>query len=580
MSEVQVTEGDEQLRHMLLSDVDPTAISIVTKGANGQRIFLRKQGEDDPDMATLATHIVKKADGDDWSVFYIVVAEPGRAEEPGMASDDQNIRDIWASEDEIRKAAYRFMDNGALINRMHEDLEPFGKLRENAIAPCDLHIPQPDGTEQVIKSGSWYIAVEPTAEGKAAVERGEFTGVSLEGSGIRTPAEEASTTPPKPRLAKGTAAYLSDYDRELIGDMMTEPLEKAGSSASLPDLDWSAAENWIDRLPPAMGAAFKRSWIYRAAKHLTYEVYGGNRGHAFAVAIEAARKGCATGDLNWPGLQAVNAGSRAEMCAAVQLWESMKATARSQKLTKAAEAAIVAMDDPEGDGELDEKKLLRKIAEGIGFAKRAFSITQRIELAKAGKAIPVRDSAGKLVDGRYPIETVGDLRNAISAYGRGNNQAEVKSHIVKMAKHLGQIALLPDDWKELAKEAGTVEPVSEQATQTGSESKTLEQRVESLEGDLGTIKKSVEPLAALPEQLEAIAKRLPAPKEGEQTETKTEGDEPTTAELAKQLKEANEKIAKLASGESVQTGDELSAEDKDAIAKATAGGEGWEGAML
>lgn len=53
--------------------------------------------------------------------------------------------------------------------------------------------------------------------------------------------------------------------------------------------------------------------------------------HAIAVAVNAAKKMCATGDLNWPGLQNVNAGSRAEACAAVARWEAMKAAAKARK---------------------------------------------------------------------------------------------------------------------------------------------------------------------------------------------------------------------------------------------------------
>ena len=479
---------------MLLSDVDVRAISMVKKGANGQRIFLFKSAEGAGDDLAVFNRIIKAGHDGEWSTFYIVVAEPGTEEEPGIATDDQSIRDVWASEDEIRKAAHGFMRNGALINKMHEDFAPYGKLVENAVAPCDMLVEGPEG-EQTIKKGSWYIGIEPSAEGKAMVEAGEFTGVSIQGSGQRTP--DSFDGPElaliKPKISKGTAAYMTDYDRDLIGELLAEPIEK-GSSAALPDLDWSAAENWIDRLPAAMGAAFKRSWIYRAAKHLTYEVYGGNRGHAFAVAIEAARKGCATGDLNWPGLQQVNPGSRAEMCAAVSLWESMKATAGAQKLTKQAEEAIAKMD-----------------------------------AAAAG----------------LDTETAGRFRRALEFFGVVEPSSE-------------------DQSGELAKEAGTVEPVSESTEKTtGAEEKTLEQRVEALEG-LGTrvdgIEKSVKDLTDLDlgGKLESIAKRLPEPEETAPTAEELAGkvDELATSTAATLEKMAAD-ISQLAEGESTQTGDEL-----------------------
>lgn len=96
------------------------------------------------------------------------------------------------------------------------------------------------------------------------------------------------------------------------------------SSASLPDLNRSPGTNWIERVggfPPG-------NWIYRAAKHLAAEK-GMPVSEAIATAINAAKKGCATGDLNFPGLQSVNPGSRAEMCQALAQWETMKAKAKA-----------------------------------------------------------------------------------------------------------------------------------------------------------------------------------------------------------------------------------------------------------
>ena len=81
-------------------------------------------------------------------------------------------------------------------------------------------------------------------------------------------------------------------------------------------------------------------------------------------------------------------------------------------------------------------------AEAIGKAigediARQFSSEQRQKLAKSGKAMP---------DGSYPIVTIGDLRNAISAFGRAKNKAATKRHIIKRAKALGRTDLLPENW--------------------------------------------------------------------------------------------------------------------------------------
>ena len=50
-------------------------------------------------------------------------------------------------------------------------------------------------------------------------------------------------------------------------------------------------------------------------------------------------------------------------------------------------------------------------------------------------------------DGSYPIENKQDLKNAIKAFGRtGSNKAQTKKHIIKRAKALNAINLLPEKW--------------------------------------------------------------------------------------------------------------------------------------
>jgi len=65
-------------------------------------------------------------------------------------------------------------------------------------------------------------------------------------------------------------------------------------------------------------------YIARIAKHLESD-QNMSRQQAIATAVNTAKKMCATGDLNFPGKQNVNAGSRAEACNAVRQWEKMKA---------------------------------------------------------------------------------------------------------------------------------------------------------------------------------------------------------------------------------------------------------------
>lgn len=104
----------------LISDADIRAISIVGKGANRKRFFLTKADGDAAEPLPTTERLLKAAD---WSAVYCVVAEPEWHESPGVApGTDQSIEDRWASDDEIRKAAHRFMANGGLVTKMHESL--------------------------------------------------------------------------------------------------------------------------------------------------------------------------------------------------------------------------------------------------------------------------------------------------------------------------------------------------------------------------------------------------------------------------------------------------------------------------
>lgn len=88
-------------------------------------------------------------------------------------------------------------------------------------------------------------------------------------------------------------------------------------------LDQSPRSNWVEEqggLP---------RYIERIALHL--KAKGMPTSRAIATAINAAKRMCATGDLNWKGLQQVNPGSRAEACAAVARWEAMKAAAKAKR---------------------------------------------------------------------------------------------------------------------------------------------------------------------------------------------------------------------------------------------------------
>jgi hypothetical protein len=89
-------------------------------------------------------------------------------------------------------------------------------------------------------------------------------------------------------------------------------------------LDRSPKKNWVEN------AGGLPMYVRRIANHLHAEK-GMTISRAIAVAVNAVKKMCATGDLNFKGKQSVNAGSRAEACAAVADWERKKAGARISK---------------------------------------------------------------------------------------------------------------------------------------------------------------------------------------------------------------------------------------------------------
>ena len=206
----------------LLRDADIGVLSIVKRGANRKEFFLTKQEGANGTVHFESTAPLVKAD-DDWSVVYAVVAEPGHHENPGQGAAAPEIDDRWASEAEILKAAHRFMRNRPVITKMHESLEPYGELVENAVALADLTV-----GSQTIKKGSWYVAIEPNADGKKAIEKGEFTGVSIEGKAVRELVEKGKgSTRARPTVGSVADQTLLQRIAKKVGLTGEDLIEKS-----------------------------------------------------------------------------------------------------------------------------------------------------------------------------------------------------------------------------------------------------------------------------------------------------------------------------------------------------------------
>jgi hypothetical protein len=112
-------------------------------------------------------------------------------------------------------------------------------------------------------------------------------------------------------------------------------------SSALPGLERvPGKQNWLEKLPAPMRAAWHRSIIYRAAKHMAAK--GMPVGIAIASAKNWAQHICDTGDVKqWRGPQQVAPTSRAECCAAVALWGTMRATAKADTSIPAEERGLI-----------------------------------------------------------------------------------------------------------------------------------------------------------------------------------------------------------------------------------------------
>lgn len=188
-------------------------------------------------------------------------------------------------------------------------------------------------------------------------------------------------------------------------------------------------QNWIDRLPTALKRRWHRSVIYRAAKHMVADS-GMPVGIAIASAINWARHICRTGDVKqWRGRQDVRPQNRAEACAAVAIWNTMKATARATDQS-ATQAATLDMAQREGWA--------------IDLAQ-AIPTGERQQAFQRGRALPPARSGRRP---RFPIRNLEELRNAIRMVqlARGP-KPPIRRYIMRRAREMGASDRIPSHWR-------------------------------------------------------------------------------------------------------------------------------------
>jgi hypothetical protein len=108
------------------------------------------------------------------------------------------------------------------------------------------------------------------------------------------------------------AALVEQFgqDPEPVRVNIAEPDVDGRLDVDVTMLSAETLANWVDKaggLPP---------YVRRIEKHLREK--GMTESRAIATAFNVVRKMCATGDVNFPGAQQVNAGSRAEACSAAK----------------------------------------------------------------------------------------------------------------------------------------------------------------------------------------------------------------------------------------------------------------------
>jgi len=112
--------------------------------------------------------IISKSDDDDERIVFGIVYEP----------DVEDTQGDQATAEEIRKAAYSFMENGQIYKVMHKGIAVEICVLETYLAPVEFQI----GGE-MIKKGTWVLGSRiPKGELWADIKSGDYTGYSMGGT--------------------------------------------------------------------------------------------------------------------------------------------------------------------------------------------------------------------------------------------------------------------------------------------------------------------------------------------------------------------------------------------------------------
>lgn len=245
-------------------------ISLVDVPAQeGATIQLIKRGAvDEIPKITATAKIMKVGDGDDPLLWCWAFKCTG--------SDGQPYHDLQgdAVSQDFIKAAEAFFAAGAAGDEMHSRQQTariaFGIPMDGDIAKAFFG----EVIGEQIKTSGLMIAVRASKDAIAKVRLGEYTGVSIEGTGTRevveAPAAKAAgkkKRKKKPGMTTGTPDAMASYKR--VGKMAALTSVEAGHQHSV-DLD-DPSDSWRDQLMTSYQTAegaedgHCHAWVYDAA---------------------------------------------------------------------------------------------------------------------------------------------------------------------------------------------------------------------------------------------------------------------------------------------------------------------------
>ena len=184
-------EKKRRRKKKLLEDEKTGKVAKFLKGFLG--MLEDEEAEIPPNSVSIvkAGAIVKT--NDEWQVFYSPVFVPDEEHGQGLATTGNPETPDVVNADEIRKAAHGFLAEFVRNSEMgigvdHASSMPHeqAQLVESWIEKADVTYETPNGPE-LIPDGTWMIGVHISdADLWKSVKSGERTGVSMEGTGVRT----------------------------------------------------------------------------------------------------------------------------------------------------------------------------------------------------------------------------------------------------------------------------------------------------------------------------------------------------------------------------------------------------------